>query len=342
MSEKQNVSYERLFKIGVKALMKRDVTRDHSEIVMNAILRAEFRGIETHGIVRLPTYVQKLKKKIINANPDINVTVLSPAITLIDGDNGLGQLVASIAMNEAIKTARETGISFVGCRGSNHYGAGAPYVLTACSRKLIGIAGTNVFPMMAPWGGTEKLIGNNPISIGIPGEIDDHFVLDMAITKSSRARIRDMAERNELLEPGWALDSDGRPTRNAREALDGILAPIGTYKGYGLAMVVDILSGLITGSGYSKGVKSLSLSDDIENTGHFFIVIDPVSFMPWNEYRQKIEKLFTAIRESKRVDEGIPIRIPGDRQREIERLRMEKGTPINASLLRKLELLARD
>ncbi|MBW2000407.1 MAG: Ldh family oxidoreductase, partial [Deltaproteobacteria bacterium] len=332
-----SASYDELIGLGVEALNLAGVPSEHARTTTEVLLRADLRGFESHGIQRLLMYVPRLRQKLINPSPNIETLTLAPAIRLVSGDNGLGQVVASRGMSEAIQAARDSGLAFVGCKDSNHFGAAGIYVLNACEEKIIGIAGTNAFPTMAPWGGLEKRVGNNPLAIGIPSGDGNHFVLDIAMSVSSRGRIRMMAEKGESIPEGWALDARGNPTTDPLEALKGFVLPIGRHKGYGLAVAIDILSGVLTGAAFSTGVKSLLQQwEEPQHIGHFFITIDPGRFMPWNDFVQRTRELYKGLKSTKPIDPNAPVLIPGEPEHELERKRMAEGIPIDQATLIKL------
>lgn len=335
-------TYDELFELGVKALQLVSVPSDDARITTEVLLKADLRGFESHGIQRLLTYVPRLRQKLINPSPNIEILPLAPAIKLVSGDNGLGQVVASRGMSEAIQTARDSGLAFVGCKDSNHFGAAGVYVLSACEKRFIGIAGTNAFPTMAPWGALEKRVGNNPLAIGIPLGEGDHFVLDIAMSVSSRGRIRIMAETGESIPEGWAIDVHGNPTTDPMEALKGFVLPIGQHKGYGLAVAIDILSGVLTGAAFSTGVKSLLQQwEEPQHIGHFFIAIDPSRFMGTVDFGSRIRELYELLKSAKPMDPKSPVLIPGEPESKLERERMTEGIPVEQSTLVKLRELAR-
>ena len=337
-SDETLVAYEELFEIGMKALEIVGVPVEEAKITADVLLCADLRGVGTHGIQRLMMYIPRLRKGLINANPKIVVKSLSPAIKIVCGDDGLGPVVATRGMSEAINLTRELGVAFVGCKDSNHFSAAAPYVLMACKEKMIGIASTNAFPTMAPWGGLEKLVGNNPLAIGVPYEGGTPFVLDMAMSVSSRGRIRDMAEKKEKIPQGWALDLEGRPTTDPLEALKGFVLPIGSYKGYGLAVAIDILSGVLTGAGFSSGIKSLIQQwEEPQHIGHFFIAIDPALFMPWKTFSNRMKQLCELLRNCQRIDAENPVLIPGEPEARIEEERRVNGIPFEQKIFETLK-----
>ena len=327
------ITYEELSDIGIKSLEIVGVPIEDAKITVEMLLSADLRGIETHGIQRLLMYIPRLRKQLINPDPKIVVKSLAPAMKIVHGDNGLGPVVATRGMREAIDLARESGIAFVGCKDSNHFGAAAPYVLMACHEKMIGIASTNAFPTMAPWGGLEKLVGNNPLAIGVPYEGGTPFVLDMAMSVSSRGRIRNIAERKEKIPQGWALDSEGKPTTDPLEGLKGFVLPIGSYKGYGLAVAMDILSGVLTGGGFSTGIKSLIQQwKEPQHIGHFFMAIDPKRFMSWEIFSDRMKQICEWLRSAPRMDAEKPIFIPGEPEAQMELVRRTNGIPFDAKV----------
>jgi LDH2 family malate/lactate/ureidoglycolate dehydrogenase len=208
----------------------------------------------------------------------------------------------------------------------------------ACREKMIGIAGTNAFPTMAPWGGLAKLVGNNPLAIGVPYEGDTPFVLDMAMSVSSRGRMRHMAEKKEQMPEGWAMNGEGKPTTDPLEGLKGLVLPIGSYKGYALAVAIDILSGVLTGAGFSTGIKSLiQQSEEPQHIGHFLIAIDPARFMPWKTFSNRMKQLCELLRNCHGIDTENPVLIPGDPEARMERVRRENGIPFDPKIFETLK-----
>jgi len=335
------VSYEELFEIGAKSLEMVGVSREDAEVTVEVLLRADLRGVDTHGIQRLLMYIPRIKKGLMNPKPQIEVHSLAPAVKVVSGDNGLGPVVATRGMKEAIGLGKEFGISFVGARDSHHFGAAAPYALMACREKMIGIVGTNAFPSMAPWGGLRNLLGNNPLAIGVPCEGNPPFILDIAMSVSSRGRMREMAEKGEKMPEGWAVDAQGRPTTDPLEGLKGLVLPMGLHKGYGLALAIDILSGVLTGAGFSSGVKSLVQQwEEPQHIGHFLIVIDPTRFMPWEIFSDRMKQFCDSMRTVPSIDPGRPILIPGEPEARTEEKRQKNGIPIQRGDLDILKGLA--
>jgi ureidoglycolate dehydrogenase (NAD+) len=330
----QLVTYDELFLLGIEALGRVGVPKEDAAATLEILLWSDLRGVPTHGIQRLLTYVPRLREGLINPTPRFTIESPASSLMVIDGDNGLGTVVGSRGIREATKLARETGIAFVGCRNSNHFGACAPYVLLACREGMLGMAGANAAPTMAPWGGLSKRIGNNPFAVGVPCQGDGPFVIDVAMSNSSRARIFQMASKKERIPGDWALDAAGRPTTDASEAIKGFVLPIGRHKGYGLAVAIDILCGILTGGAYSESVTSLAEHwDRPQRIGHFFMTIDVARFMPLEVFSERMKDLYGELKSARPIDPKTPVRIPGERGNASEKAMRAAGIPIASSLL---------
>ena len=332
------VSCEDLREIGIRSLKKVGVPDNDARDTIDVLLCADLRGVSTHGIQRLLMYIPRIQKGLMNPRPKIEVKSAAPAMRIVYGDNGLGPVVGTRGAKEAAALAKELGTGFVGCRDSNHFGAAAPYVLMACREKLIGITGTNAFPAMPPWGGLGNFLGNNPLAVGVPAEGESPFVLDIAMSVSSRGRMRQIAAEKGRMPEGWAVDPQGKLTTDPMEGLRGFVLPMGQHKGYGLAIVIDILSGVLTGSGFGTGVKSIvQQCDEPQHVGHFFIAIDPTRFMPWEDFSTRMREYFRILRGAPRIDPETHILIPGDAEEELEGERRKKGIPVKIKTLKILQ-----
>lgn len=310
-----------LYSCGEQGLLKVGVNQEHIKLVLYVLITADLHGIDTHGTGRLIPYIKRIKSGLINAKPEITVKSSTPAISLIDGDDGSGPVVGMIGLTEAIKAAKKYGIAFAGCHHSHHFGAGSPYALAACNEGLILIGGTNAFPSIAPTGAKNIILGNNPLFIGVPRQDTPHFILDIALSAIARGKIRKSAEQNKPIPSGIALDTDGKPTNDPVEALKGYVLPIANHKGYGLALAIDLIGGVLTGAGFGTGVLSLFQQwEKPQNVGHFFIVIDPGFLMEKDEFYLRSNKLFNQIKNSTPWDNNQPVMYPG----EIEAANYEK------------------
>ena len=335
------VALGELKELGTKSLELVGVPPDQARITMQVLLWADLRGFGTHGVDRLLSYVPRLKKGLINARPTLRVEEKGDALRLVHGDNGLGQVVGEKGMREAISLAQKSGLGLVACRDSNHFGAAAPYVLMACQEKIIGIACTNAFATMAPTGGLESVVGNNPLAIGVPLEDGNHFVLDMAMSVSSRGRIRSMAAKGQEIPAGWAITRQGQPTTDPQEALKGLVLPVGQHKGYGLAVAIDILCGVLTGAGFGTGVKSLFQEwNEPQHIGHLFIALDPQSFMSWESFQARMGELYQELKGVRPIDPDTPVVVAGEKENQLEKERRAAGIPLPRATLDKLKMLA--
>lgn len=240
------VSVEAYIFLGKSLLNQFQVPEDHAEILMETLLDADQKGVHTHGFYRLPTYIEQINRGNINPNPNITMENRNTLISVMNGGGGLGSVISSIAMKEAIQTSRNHGVGVVSVSGSNHFGTAAYYTEMAANQDQIGIAMTNASPAIAPTGGKKGVLGNNPWSISVNSSLGHPITLDMA-NSIARGKIRLKALAGESIPHGWALDKDGQPTIDPNEALEGLLLPIGDHKGYGITLMIEILAGVLSG-----------------------------------------------------------------------------------------------
>jgi LDH2 family malate/lactate/ureidoglycolate dehydrogenase len=219
----------------------------HAAATADILVEGDLMGLGTHGVLRLLTYCERLRLGGINARAEIDVERRAPSLAVVDGDDGLGPAVAMAALDAGFAMAEETGIAYLGCRRSHHLGALAPYGLKACERGFVLACGTNASPTIAPWGGREARLGNNPLSIAAPCPDAPHFILDMAMSVAARGKIRKALDEGGSIPEGWAVDAAGRPTTDPAAALGGFLLPFGGHKGSGLSQAVDLLSAVLSG-----------------------------------------------------------------------------------------------
>ncbi len=314
--------------------------REEAEIAARVLVDTSLDGIDTHGISRLPVYLTRLQNGRINARPQIKVEHTAPAVAILDGDNGLGQLVAVRAMEKAIELARQTGAGIVPARHSNHFGAATYYCKMAADAGMVGMAFTNSPPGIPPWGGKKAYFGTNPISFGFPtGE--NHVVVDMSSSTVARGNIILAAREGRPIPEGWAIDADGRPTTDAQKALEGAVLPVGGPKGYALALAVEMLSGILSGAAFGPHVGWM-YDDSLEptNIGHFFIAINIVLLMPLDEYTARVEQMKSEIRAVPLAEGFDRILLPGERKHAKAARRARGGIPVSKSLLAELNRIA--
>ncbi len=238
---------------------------------------SNLRGVDTHGVYRMLVYSAKLKGGFINPKPNLRIIKETPATALIDGGNNLGQVVGYRAMETAIQKAKAVGVSFVSVRNSNHFGTCAHFSMMALRNNMIGMAFTNASAQIAPTGGVDKLLANNPWSIAVPSGKKFPIVLDMANSVIARGKIRLAAKEGRSIPLGWAVTKDGEPTSDPNAALEGLTLPVGGYKGYCITLMVDMLSGVLADSCYGPRTKGMDIVDAIAGIGHAFVAIDIVN-----------------------------------------------------------------
>ncbi|WP_423792555.1 L-sulfolactate dehydrogenase [Methanocaldococcus indicus] len=308
----------------VDVLKKYNVPEKDAKIVADVIVEADLKGFTSHGIGRFAQYVEGLKLKNINPNPNIRIVKESPATAVIDGDLGLGQVVGDYAMDIAIEKAKKMGISCVSTINSNHFGIAGYYTEKAMNEDMIGIVMTNTEPAMAPFGGKKKILGTNPIAIAFKGN-KYKFSLDMATSSIARGKILEALRKKTKIPEGCAVDKDGNPTTDPKEALEGCILPFGGPKGYALALAIEMLSA-IGGAEVGSKVRGTANPKERCTKGDLFIVINPDFFMGKEEFKKKVDELMEEVKSA-----GENVLIPG----EIEERNKEKnkdGIPIDESL----------
>lgn len=315
---------------------------EDAAVVADVLVDTSLEGIDTHGVSRLPIYLTRIQNGRINARPDIKVDRTAPALAGVDGDNGLGQLVAVRSMQVAISLAREAGVGAVATRHSNHYGASSYYCKMASSSGMAGMAFTNTPSGIPPWGGKQAYFGTNPIAFAFPGK-EQPVVVDMSSSTVARGNIILAAKEGKPIPEGWAIDSQGRPTTDARAALDGAVLPMAGPKGYAMALAVEILSGVLSGSAYGPRVGWI-YDDSTEpvNIGHFFLAIDIEKLMPAADFLYRMEHMVQEIKASPKAEGVKEIFIPGERRINAANRRKREGIPVQDQLLAELNQLARE
>ena len=329
----------------IEALKSTSMSEEDAKIIADTLVESELKGVYSHGIQLLPRYVRGLKNGI-NPKPNIKITNDSGPIATLDGDCGMGQIVSVEAMKLAIKKAKMYGTGIVVARNSNHLGALAYYGMMAASENMISMCTTNAASIMAPWGGTTETLGNNPICWTIPGDENNLVLLDMAVSTAARNKIRVAAAKGEQLPPNWAFDKDGQPTQDPQKALDGLIAPMAGPKGFGLAVIMEILSGVLSEGLIGKELPRDAISStDIfypTHTSHYFHVIDVSRFCPIDTFKQRIKELSKQIHESHLAKGTSQIFMPGEIEFKTRIKRLKAGIPISETVLINLERLAKE
>jgi ureidoglycolate dehydrogenase (NAD+) len=304
------------------------------------LVMADLLGLYTHGVSRIESYGERLDKGGIKAQPDIRRERAAPAIVKIDGDNGVGPLVGYRALEAALEIARESGVAIAFARASNHFGPVAPYCLIAAEAGFASVVGSNATTTIAPWGGRGERLGNNPLGMCVPNPdpAGNPILLDMAMSVVARAKIRQALARGESIPATWATDRDGRPTTDPKEALEGFLLPMGGYKGYGLALMVDLLAGLLSGAAYLTHVRSwVDNPDEPQNLGHFFLLIDtgPLGAQSW--IAERMADFCGILHSTPPADPDAPVLLPGEIEFENMKRQRRDGITLESAVLEKLE-----
>jgi LDH2 family malate/lactate/ureidoglycolate dehydrogenase len=303
---------------------------------------ADLTGADAHGIFRLPHYIRRFKAGAVNARPNITVKQSAPATALVDGDNGMGHLVMSRATETAIALARDNGIAWVGATHSNHASTAGLYAEMPVHHGMIGLYGAVANANhMAAWGGTDLLLGTNPLGIGVPSGAGP-LVLDMATTVVSYGTVKKHALEGRPMPEGWMVNTGtGEPLTDAKRSTEGMLLPIGGYKGAGLGIMLGLLAGVLNGAAFGKDVVDFNADDTSEtNTGHFICAIDIKRFIPLDAFMAEVDRHMGDLHASQRLPGFDAIRLPGERRRTCREERLRDGIPLPDALKAQLDKLA--
>lgn len=342
LNDLKRVKSEDLFRFSLNVLESAGVKEKDAKIIAENIVLANLRGVDSHGVVRLPSYVKRVMEKLIDPLGPVEIVKNQGCTALIDANNNFGQVAAMRATFLAAEKARKFGVAAVGVRNSNHFGMAAHYALKLTEQKLIGIVLSNGPPAMSPWGGKIPMLGSTPICIGFPIEKDDSIILDMAVSTVARGKIRLAALKGEKIPEGWAFDEEGNPTTDPKAAIRGTLAPIGGPKGYGLALLADLLCGLLMGSAFGRSVKALDDLSGLSRTGFFIEAINVEFFRPYLEYQKCIADYVREIKESPKRKGVEEIFLPGEIERREAELRKKLGIPLDSETLLEIKNLAKE
>ena len=333
------IAPERLQRFIADVLISLDALPEHAEITAHRLIEADLRGRTGHGLIRLPQYVPRIEAGGINLRPDIQIRRHTAVSALVDGDNGLGQVVMTTAVGTAVAKAADSGMAWVGTVRSNHAGAGGVYTDLVVAQGLIAmytaVGSANVMP---PWGGRGRLLGTNPIAIAIPTGDEPPFQLDIATTVTSHGTIKALAEAGEMLPEGWVVDDDDNPITDPGQANDGYLLPIGGYKGSGLTMAFGLLAGVLNDAAFgAEVIDHRALPDQPANTGQAIFVMRPDLFRDQAEFSASMDAHLRTLRASGPAGSVV---IPGERAARLEAEQRERGIPVPPGLLSKLRELA--
>ena len=346
-------SYQQLFNFAKQVFIKIGCSEEDADLATKVLLSADIRGVDSHGIARLSGYVRLWDAKRVNACPQIKILHETPSTATVDGDSGLGLVVAPKAMQIAIEKAKQAGTGWVSVQNSNHFGIAGYHSMMALQEGMIGICMTNASPLVAPTFSIERLLGTNPICVAIPAGNQPPFVADMATTTAANGKLEILQRKGGVAPLGWIQDKNGRGATDPHELkAGGALLPLGgsreqgSHKGYALGAIVDIFSAVLSGANYGPWVPPfpayVPMPTDMpgKGIGHFFGAMRVDAFRPAEEFKQHMDQWIERFRTAKTAEGFDRVVIPGDPEREMEAVRMKEGIPLLGPVVNDLEYLA--
>lgn len=324
-------------------LTKAGMPLDDAVFSAHCLVQTNLWGIDSHGVLRLAIYVQRLRSRAVNPTPQIAALRGGLGLEVLDGDDGLGFVVGRAAMQRAMTLAQQFNIGAVGAVRSNHFGAAALYARMAAEQGLVGIAMTNVMPNMVAPGGAHPITGNNPIAIAIPTFGAFPFVLDISLSNVAGGKLLLASKKGEKIPLDWATDREGRPTDDPTVGFAGFLLPVGGHKGLGLSYVVDLLCGVLIGGAFQHALKSMyKQADEPSLTGHFMLALNPQALMSRAELQARMADFARTIHQSPMWDPGREMLLPGELEHRTALERQQSGIPLPAALVEELTALGRE
>jgi len=346
-------SYEQLFEFATAVFVKIGCNDEDAILAAKVLLSADLRGVDSHGIARLSGYVRLWDAQRINACAQIKMLHQTPSTATIDGDSGLGLVVAPKAMQIAIDKAKQAGTGWVSVQNSNHFGIAGYHAMMALEEDMIGICMTNASPLVAPTFSIERLLGTNPICVAIPAGNQPPFVADLATTTAANGKLEILQRKNGVAPLGWIQDKNGKASTDPHELkVGGALLPLGgdrehgSHKGYALGAVVDIFSAVLSGANYGPWVPPfpayVPMPTDMpgKGIGHFFGAMRIDAFRPGDEFKQHMDQWIQRFRAAKTAVGFEKVVIPGDPEREMEEVRKMNGIPLLGPVVNDLQYLA--
>ncbi len=349
----QLFSYKQLFDFANTIFQKIGCSHEHAETATKALLSADLRGIDSHGIARLSGYVRLWEVKRVNATPAIRIIHETPSTAVVDGDSGLGLVVASYAMKIAIEKAKNVGTGWVSVQNSNHFGIAGYHAMMALEHDMIGMAMTNASPLVAPTFSIDKMLGTNPICVAAPAGNEPPFVADLATTTAANGKLEILQRKNADTPVGWVQDAEGNSSTDANILKKGgALLPLGgdrehgSHKGYALGAIVDIFSGLLSGANYAPWVPPfpayvpMPAQQPGKGIGHFLGAMRIDAFRPAEDFKKDMDHWIQGFRFCKTIPGEEKVLVPGDPEREFEAERNKNGIPLLDAVVDDLNKLA--
>lgn len=349
----QLFSYQQLFEFAKSVFQKIGCSPEHAGTAAKTLLSADLRGIDSHGIARLSGYVRLWEVKRVNATPDIKIIHETPSTAVVDGDSGLGLVVAPFAMQVAIEKAKQAGTGWVSVQNSNHFGIAGYHAMMALEHDMIGMAMTNASPLVAPTFSIDKMLGTNPISVAAPAGKEPAFVADLATTTAANGKLEILQRKNADTPMGWVQDAEGNPSTDANILKKGgALLPLGgdrehgSHKGYALGAIVDIFSALLSGANYAPWVPPfpayvpMPAQQPGKGIGHFLGAMRIDAFRPAEDFKKDMDHWIQGFRKCRTIPGEEKVLVPGDPEREFEADRSKNGIPLLDAVVDDLEKLA--
>jgi LDH2 family malate/lactate/ureidoglycolate dehydrogenase len=343
-NEIRRVPFEELRNFCQKAYRKVGVREEEAGIVADLLVRSDLRGVETHGVTRLPIYIQRLQKGYVRKEARITMVKEKGPTAYLDAHGSMGHIAAYRGMEKAIAKAEEFGVGWVSVKDSGHFGVAGLFPMMALKKDFIGYIFTNSAPMMFPWGGRERIIGNNPLAYAIPAGKHQPVVLDFSLSVVPSGKLILSRKKGEKIPLGWAFDKNGLPTEDPYEGYEGggSLAPVGGHKGYGLVLVHEMLTSVLTGGKWTRNIKSLYEEDPsgIQGTCHTFMALDPDCFIGREEFKKSVDAYIETIKGSARASGTVEILVPGEPEYRTEQKFLKEGIPLAPNTVKELQNLA--
>src|SRR5690349_12685831 len=349
----QIFSYQELYEFARQVFLHMGCNEEDAGLATKVLLSADLRGVDSHGIARLSGYVRLWDAKRINSSPQVKIIHETPSTATVDGDSGLGLVVAPKAMKIAIEKAKQAGTGWVAVQNSNHFGIAAFHAMMALKEDMIGICMTNASPLVAPTFSVERLLGTNPICVAVPAGRQAPFVADMATTTAANGKLEILQRKSGVAPIGWIQDKNGKPSTDPHELkVGGALLPLGgdrehgSHKGYALGAIVDIFSAVLSGANYGPWVPPfpafMPMPENMpgKGIGHFFGAMRIDAFRPAEEFKKHMDLWIERFRSAKTAAGFEKVLIPGDPEREMEEIRLKKGIPVLGPVVNDLQFLA--
>ena len=342
MTQPQRIDPERLIDFAARVYTSAGMPTDDARLIADTLVQADLWGHQSHGVLRLGWYLDRLRNGVMHPVSRPELVIDAGALALIDGHDGVGQVVTMHATREAIRRAGAHGVGVVGVRNSNHFGTCMYYTLTGARTGYVTLLTSNGGPAMAPWGGMKKIIGTNPWSVAAPAGSHPPLVMDMANTGVARGKIYLARNKHLPIPLGWALDAAGAPTTDPQEAIDGIILPMAEHKGYAIAVIVDLLSGVLTGSGFLSAVHSPYKTAEKSNCGHLMIAIRIEGFQPLAEFNARMERFIAELKGVPRAQGFDEVFYPGEMEARNDLRNRAEGLQLAQDTIADLRRIARE